>query len=94
MVVPRTLEVLASADALSIAARDALAYRASVGMNWYINGHRLKAGVMHRQSFNVLGVRRLLTPSSIRTRQSPLLNRHSSIPNQHSPLHNRHSPIR
>ena len=57
MVVPRKLELLAGADSLSIAARDALAYRISVGTNWYMNGHRLKVGVMHRQSFNVLGVR-------------------------------------
>ena len=57
MVVPRRLELLAGADSMAIAARDALAYRLSVGTNWYMNGHRLKVGVMHRQSFNVLGVR-------------------------------------
>jgi hypothetical protein len=57
MVLPRTLELLAGADSMSIAARDTLAYRLSVGTNWYMNGHRLKVGVMHRESFNVLGVR-------------------------------------
>jgi hypothetical protein len=57
MVVPRKLELLAGADTMSIAARDARAYRLSVGTNWYMNGHRLKVGVMHRQSVNVLGVR-------------------------------------
>jgi hypothetical protein len=57
MVVPRKLELLAGADAMSIDARTALAYRVSVGTNWYMNGHRLKFGFMHRQSFNVLGVR-------------------------------------
>jgi phosphate-selective porin OprO and OprP len=57
MILPRKLELLAGADSLAIAARHALAYRTSLGTNWYMNGHRLKVGVMHRQSFNVLGVR-------------------------------------
>ena len=30
--------------------------RASIGMNWYVNGHALKFSVMHRESFNTQGV--------------------------------------
>ena len=30
--------------------------RASLGMNWYVNGHALKFSVMHRESFNTNGV--------------------------------------
>ena len=36
--------------------------RASVGMNWYVNGHALKFSVMHRESFNTNGRRQRPVP--------------------------------
>lgn len=55
MIVPRRLEALGAVDSLSIAARPSIAYRTSLGMNWYMNGHRLKISAMHREHFNVRG---------------------------------------
>ena len=56
MLVPGRLEALGGIDSLSIVARPSIAYRPSAGMNWYVNGHRLKIGAMHRETFNARGV--------------------------------------
>jgi hypothetical protein len=57
MLLPRRLEALVGFDAASSAAFDATWHRASAGMNWYVNGHRLKFSLMHRESFNDRGTR-------------------------------------
>ena len=57
MLLPRRLEALLGFDTASSAAFDATWQRASAGMNWYVNGHRLKFSVMHRESFNDRGAR-------------------------------------
>jgi hypothetical protein len=57
MLIPGKLELLGGFDTLDIAARPALAYRPSVGANWYVNQHRLKFQFVHRETFNALGQR-------------------------------------
>ena len=51
------VEVTAALDAFDTDAFDEPWRRASIGMNWYVNGHALKFSVMHRESFNASGVR-------------------------------------
>jgi hypothetical protein len=55
MAIAGKLELLGSFDTLDIAARPSLAYRPALGVNWYVNQHRLKFQFMHREAFNVLG---------------------------------------
>jgi phosphate-selective porin OprO and OprP len=57
MLLPRRLEALAGFDAASSGAFAATWRRASAGVNWYVNGHRLKVSFMHRESFNDRGAR-------------------------------------
>ena len=57
MVIPRRLEPLLGFDTASSPSYDEPWRRVSAGMNWYVNGHRLKFSLMHRQSFNERGVR-------------------------------------
>lgn len=51
------LEALGALDAIDIAAKEAFAWRASAGLNWYVYRHRLKFQFMHREAFNDVGVR-------------------------------------
>jgi hypothetical protein len=57
MVIPRRLEPLLGFDAASSRSYAEPWRRVNAGMNWYVNGHRLKFSLMHRQSFNERGVR-------------------------------------
>jgi hypothetical protein len=56
MIVPARVEVVGAFDLLDISARDAFAKRPAFGLNYYVMQHRLKFQVMHRETFNVLGV--------------------------------------
>ena len=51
------LEITAALDTLDAETFDDPWQRASLGMNWYVNGHALKFSVMHRESFNTGGLR-------------------------------------
>ncbi|MEO5897404.1 MAG: porin [Vicinamibacterales bacterium] len=55
MFVPAKFEWLASADMLDAATFASTWQRLSVGINAYVNGHRLKFSLMHRESFNDAG---------------------------------------
>jgi phosphate-selective porin OprO and OprP len=57
MIVPGTIEMLGSIDALDIAARDPRATRQALGVNWYIVGHALKVSLMERWTSDDRGVR-------------------------------------
>ena len=57
MVLPGRLEVLGAFDTLDVASRSSTALRPAFGVNWYVYQHRLKFQFMHRETFNVLGVR-------------------------------------
>ena len=57
MLLPKRLEALVGFDATASDAFDATWRRVNTGMNWYMNGHRLKVSLMHRQSFNDRGTR-------------------------------------
>jgi hypothetical protein len=57
MVIRRGVEALVGIDAVRAPAFDAAWRRASAGMNWYVNGHRLKFSLTHRESFNHGGAR-------------------------------------
>jgi hypothetical protein len=56
MLRPVPVEILGAVDSLDITSRASIAHRVSGGINWYVNGHRLKFSIMHRESFNTLGV--------------------------------------
>ena len=50
------LEALAGFDVLDARTFDTSWRRVAGGLNWYVNRHRLKLSLMHRESFNDLGV--------------------------------------
>lgn len=56
MLIPRHLEGLAAVDALDAAAFTTPWRRRAIGLNWYIDGHRLKLSLMHRESYDHEGV--------------------------------------
>jgi hypothetical protein len=55
MFVPARFECLAAADMVDADSCAATWQRLSAGINAYVNGHRLKFSVMHRESFNDRG---------------------------------------
>jgi hypothetical protein len=56
MIVARRVEALVAVDRLDAPVYAEPWRRASGGLNWYLNGHRLKFSLMHRESFQDRGV--------------------------------------
>ena len=52
MIVPRRLEALGGLEALDAHARDAVLWRQSLGLVWYLAAHDVKVSVMHRETEN------------------------------------------
>jgi hypothetical protein len=52
MFIPAKFEWLAAADLLDADTFESTWHRLSLGINAYVNGHRLKFSLMHRESFN------------------------------------------
>lgn len=57
MILPRRLEIVGAIDALSAAARETTTFRPSVGTTWYLDGHRAKVSLLHRETMNARGMR-------------------------------------
>jgi hypothetical protein len=65
MLLPSRLELLGGIDTVKIAAREAVAYRPTLGATWYVRQHRLKFQFTHRETFNALGARGVRTRATI-----------------------------
>ena len=57
MIVPSRLEIVGAIDALAADARDATTFRPSIGTIWYLDAHRLKISLQHRETMNARGTR-------------------------------------